>query len=419
MKNPNRKLGRGAKLALAGVALAAVVSTPLMAGAASIGNTPFAVKATNASESKFWGIRPFVKGSGSTNTGSGTTNPTTPPTTPADPAARTVSMTIDTRLPGCTADKFNLQVWGDINFLPNARINWGDGTTSDVKNGQTYNHSYTDAKQYDLTIDGRLMGLYRNVDEDVAGAQNCIKSVDHLGSDTGMTLLTGFLYKASNVTYMAPPPPTVTNLRSLLLDATSFNGKVSDWDVSNVTDFTGAFMGATSFNQPIDSWNMGKATIIADMFYGASNFNQPLNSWNISKVTNTSGVFKNAVKFNQPLDNWDTSNVDSHMSIMFEGATAFNQDITGWNVSKVKNFTEMFSGATAFNQPIGAKWKPVAANQVGGMFADARSFKQDLSTWNFSSVPDSEKRSFAARSAMIAEYLPQGIPVQDGLTGVN
>jgi len=419
LKNPNRKLGRGAKIALAGVALAAVVSTPLMAGAASLGNTPFAVKATNASESKFWGIRPFVKGGSATDPSS--TSPTTPPVAdPNDPLPRTVSMTIDTRLPGCVADQFNLQIWGGTagGVQQNAQINWGDGATDEAKDGKTYPHSYS-AGTYNLTIDGQLQGLYRNVGDNVASAQNCIKSVDHIGSDSGIFTLKGFLYKAANVTYMAPPPPTVTTLRSLLLDATSFNGKVSDWDVSNVTDFTGTFMNATAFNQPLDNWNMSKATSIADMFYGNSNFNQPLNSWNTSAVTNMSGVFKDAPKFNQPLDRWDTSKVDKGMSIMFEGATSFNQDITGWNVSKVQNFTEMFDGAKAFNQPVGAKWRPIAASQVGSMFADASNFKQDLSSWDFSSIPTSEKRSFAARSAMIAEYLPKGIPVQDGLTGVN
>ena len=418
MKKQNRKLSQGAKLLLAGAALAAVVSAPLMAGASNLGTAPFAVKATNTSDSKFWAIKPFLRGGSSSEPGS--TDPSTP-STPADPndlTPRTVAMTIDTSLPGCVPSQFNLQIWGDLGFTQDAQINWGDGNTTVAKDAKTYAHSYGSGT-YDLTIDGRLKGIYRNVNDDVAGAQNCIKSVDHIGSDTGISILKGFLYKASNVTSMAPPPSTVTTLNSLLLGATSFNGKVSDWNVSNVTDFTGTFMGATSFNQPINSWNMGKATIIADMFYGASSFNQPLNGWNTSKVSNMSGVFKDAVKFNQPLDNWDTSNVNSHMSIMFEGATAFDQDISGWNVSKVKNFTEMFSGASSFNQPIGTKWKPVAATQVGGMFADASKFKQDLSSWNFSSVPDSEKRSFAARSAMIAGYLPQGIPVQDGLTGVN
>lgn len=418
MKKQNRKLPQGVKLLLAGAALVAVASAPLMAGAASLGNTPFAVRATNVSDNKFWSIKPFVKGS--TSTDPVTTDPSTPVTTaPTDSSPKTIAMTIDTRLPGCVADKFNLQVWGDIKFFPNAEINWGDGSAvTSVKNGDTYAHSYGSG-QYNLTIDGTLMGLYRNIDNNTTGANNCIKSVDHLGSETGMTMLRGFLNKAANVQAVAAPPATVTDYNSMLLGATSFNGNVSDWNTSKVTDFTGMFYGATSFNQSVNSWNMSSATSIANMFYGASSFNQPLNGWTTSKVTNMSGIFKNATAFNQPLSNWDTSNVDKGMSIMFEGATSFNQDISGWNVSKVQNFTEMFSGATAFNQPIGTKWKPTAATQVGSMFADATKFKQDLSSWNFSSVADSEKRSFAARSGMIAEYLPKGIPVQDGLTGVN
>jgi surface protein len=36
--------------------------------------------------------------------------------------------------------------------------------------------------------------------------------------------------------------------------ATSFNGDVSGWDVSNVTDMRAMFFNATSFNQDLSQW---------------------------------------------------------------------------------------------------------------------------------------------------------------------
>jgi len=417
LKKKNRMLGRRSKIALAGLALAAVVSAPLTAGAANLGTTPFAVKATNVQESKFFAVRPFLKTTGTTDPGSSpSTGPTSPPAT-ADLAKRTVAMTIDTTLPGCVPDKFNLQVWASINFFPNAQINWGDGSApTTVKNGQTYSHSYGSGS-YPLTIDGTLQGLYRNTDTADTGANNCIKSVDHMGNDSGMTLLTGFLYNAKNVQSVSAPPTTVTDYRKMFMGATSFNGDVSNWDTSKVTNFEGMFFNASSFNQPVNSWKVGASSQFGDMFYGASQFNQDLNSWDMSQAQNMGGMFTKAASFNGDITSWSTPKA-TVMSSMFDGATVFNRDISNWNTAKVQNFSGMFTDAKAFNQPVG-KWNTTSANQVGLMFMDASLFKQDLSSWDFSSVPTTEKHSFAARSSMIAEYLPKGVPVQESLTGVN
>jgi surface protein len=40
----------------------------------------------------------------------------------------------------------------------------------------------------------------------------------------------------------------VESMRYMFGDATSFNGDLSRWDVSNVTDMSDMFAGATSYN---------------------------------------------------------------------------------------------------------------------------------------------------------------------------
>ena len=45
------------------------------------------------------------------------------------------------------------------------------------------------------------------------------------------------------------------------------------------------------------------------------------------------------------------------MSGMFEMAKSFNQDISSWNVSKVHFFMNMFHGASSFNQNLD-NWIP-------------------------------------------------------------
>ena len=46
--------------------------------------------------------------------------------------------------------------------------------------------------------------------------------------------------------------------------ATSFNGDLSSWDVSKVTDMSNMFQSATSFNQPLSSWDVSKVTDMAE-----------------------------------------------------------------------------------------------------------------------------------------------------------
>lgn len=473
MKNPNRKLGRGAKIALAGVALAAVVSTPLLAGAASLGNTPFAVKATNTSESKFWGIRPFVKGSGTTTPGSGgSTTPTTPPstTTPTTPTGGIMKLTVDMGLPGCVPSKFQLYLNGPSGLPATGTLDWGDGSTpADItaQNAGYYKHTYAGSGPRQITIDGKIggIGLRSNWYPDAKDANSCIKGVDSWSDTMGLYSLQSMFLGAANLQYVPSKlPKGITNMEEMfsgassfnqdisgwdtstvtdmgylfagaksfnqnlaswntsqvttmrqLFNDTAFNHDISGWDVSKVTNFQGMFMDDKAFNQPVDKWNMSSATLIDDMFMRTS-FDQPVNSWDTSKVTSMSGVFS-GTPFNQPLDKWDTSKV-TRFSIMFQEAPNFNQDISGWDTSKGKNFSNMFLYATSFNQPVG-KWSTVSANQVGGMFGSASAFKQDLSSWDFRSVFDQEKRGFSSGSSMIAEYLPQGISAQDGLTGNN
>jgi len=78
------------------------------------------------------------------------------------------------------------------------------------------------------------------------------------------------------------------------------------------------------------------------MFREASSFNGNISSWDVSNVTNMSGMFYNAYDFNQPIGDWDVSNV-TDMTYMFWRADAFNQDISGWCVSQISSEPSMFA----------------------------------------------------------------------------
>ena len=69
--------------------------------------------------------------------------------------------------------------------------------------------------------------------------------------------------------------------------AKSFNGNLSRWNVSNVTNMEGMFGDAKSFNGDLSSWDVSKVTNMIDMFANATSFNGDLSSWDVSKDTYT------------------------------------------------------------------------------------------------------------------------------------
>ena len=142
---------------------------------------------------------------------------------------------------------------------------------------------------------------------------------------------------------------------SHLFEKTKYNGDISKWDTSNVTDMSYMFYKAYSFNQPIGDWNVSNVIDMEGMF-AFSNFNRPIGSWNVINVTNMRHMFYKAYSFNQFIGEWNVNNV-TNMYCMFAFSN-FNQPISNWNVSSVID--------------------------MKNMFYDAHNFNQDISTWNIS-----------------------------------
>ena len=145
----------------------------------------------------------------------------------------------------------------------------------------------------------------------------------------------------------------------------------------------GMFGGATSFNGDISGWNVSSVTDMSYMFQ-ESFFNGDISEWDVSSVTDMNGMFGGATTFNQPLDSWDISSV-TDMNGMFGGATSFNGDISDWNVSSVTDMSYMFQ-ESSFNGDI-SEWNVSSVTDMSYMFRSA-SFNGDISEWNVSSVTD-------------------------------
>ena len=137
-----------------------------------------------------------------------------------------------------------------------------------------------------------------------------------------------------------------------LFTKTKYNGDISEWDVSHVTNMEGMFYYAESFNQPIGNWNVSHVTDMGFMFGGAKLFNQYIGNWNVSRVTNMSGMFNGAISFNQSIRDWDISHV-TNMWGMFNDARSFNQNISKWKLNLIVYTRYMFDDC-----PIKKEYKP-------------------------------------------------------------
>jgi len=131
----------------------------------------------------------------------------------------------------------------------------------------------------------------------------------------------------------------------------SFNGDISEWDVSRVKNMRVMFC-VTTFNGDISDWDVSNVKDMSGMFCGAKKFNQDISRWEVGSVTNMNGMFYCAPNFNQDISKWEVGSV-SNMEDMFNGATSFNQNISDWVVDGVDKFDNIFK-----NCPIKEEFKP-------------------------------------------------------------
>ena len=289
--------------------------------------------------------------------------------------------TFDLNAPSCNGSTIQLPI-ATPTADTNSEIHWGDGAT-ETRTAILPSHTYSKKARYTVAYKGLITGV--NGNSITATNRNCLTGIKQWGTHASPTQLS--LPGGANLTYIAKPPISVTDMSSLFEDAATFNQNISGWDVSEVTNMGSMFRGASTFNQNISGWNVSNVTNMQSVFYNASAFNQAIGGWNVSKVTSMEQMFYGARAFNQNIASWNTSGVTS-MGLMFRGASAFNQAIGGWNVSKVTSMRQMFYDASAFNQPIGG-WNVGEVTDMAEMFRavdSSMTFNQPIGSWNVGKV---------------------------------
>ncbi|MDP3987055.1 MAG: BspA family leucine-rich repeat surface protein [Nanoarchaeota archaeon] len=262
-------------------------------------------------------------------------------------------------------------------------VDWGDGVNTTVTSWDSANktHTYATGGVYNVNISGTIQGWRFNN----GGDKTKITDISQWGS-LRVGNSNGYFYGASNLDVTATDALDLTGtttLESMFRAATSFNGNISNWDVSNITNMITLFFSATSFNQDLSDWDMGNVVFMLNMFRSATSFNGSLSNWDTGSVTDMGSVFRDATSFNGNVSNWNTSNV-LDMNFMFR-STPFNQDISNWDTGKVTRMDFMFQGATSFNQDI-SNWDTGKVTRMDFMFQNAQAFNQDIDNWNVSGV---------------------------------
>ncbi len=120
----------------------------------------------------------------------------------------------------------------------------------------------------------------------------------------------------------------ITDMGYMFDGANAFNGNISGWNVSSVTNMQQMFE-RSAFNGDISDWDVSAVRNMLGMFFGASAFNGDISEWTVSSVRNMSGMFQSASSFNGDISDWDVGSV-TNMSHMFRSASAFNQNLEEW-----------------------------------------------------------------------------------------
>ena len=111
-------------------------------------------------------------------------------------------------------------------------------------------------------------------------------SIDSWGNNSLLTNLREMCRDSLVTSVPETLPSSVRSLNGMFANATVFDGDLTGWDVTEVTDMRGMFLNASSFTgTDISEWNVSKATDVRSMFYGANAMYNTAGKFNINLST--------------------------------------------------------------------------------------------------------------------------------------
>lgn len=247
--------------------------------------------------------------------------------------------TWDTRLPGST-DSLSILI-PTVSGIPSSYsydVDWdNDGIFDTLGVSGSITHTYSTAGIYTVRIKGTFhaIGFFDRDDK------NKIISIDQWGTNAWLIFTYAFS-GCSNLKYNAKDAPNLSSCFSLygmFNKASTFNGDLSNWDVSQIHSLDNMFNQATSFNGNISTWDVGAVKTMNGMFMGATSFNQDLSKWDVSRV--------------------------SSMPMMFSGASSFDQNLGNWEIDSVTNMLGIFNTPSASSVKVGLSIQNYDSTLIG------------------------------------------------------
>ncbi len=150
--------------------------------------------------------------------------------------------------------------------------------------------------------------------------------------------------------------------------------RISEWDVSSVTDMSYLFAATDSMSCVSTCKIVNRNSDNRYCRTDVPRFCRKRNPW----------ATVDAQQFNADLSKWNTRRVTA-MNFMFSGAWAFNSDLSAWQIDQVGSMQSMFQDAISFNSDI-SKWNVGSVTNAASMFNKAWSFNADISSWNFKTI---------------------------------
>ncbi|MFC4219438.1 BspA family leucine-rich repeat surface protein [Flagellimonas marina] len=237
------------------------------------------------------------------------------------------------------SEAITIGVNAGIMFPYNYTIDWGDGTVENIAHSNNPSHVYEGPGAHQVAIKGQFPSI--RMSQVSQTDRNKLTRIAQWGNNPWKTMFEAFYY-CQNLNSIATDIPNLSALnstKSMFEGAENFNAEINDWDVSNITNMSRMFYLATSFNQDLTGWNSNTHNV-TDMSYmfatdinSQTEFNGDISGWDVSSVTNMQYMFAYNTSFNQNLSGWNVSNVDT-MYAMFNNATTFNNASIGtWQLN--------------------------------------------------------------------------------------
>ena len=255
-------------------------------------------------------------------------------------------------------------------------VDWGDGAppihvdTGSDKDNRFHQYPF-DPSGVEDTVTIKITGTFPHFYLDGSGFLRLrILSVEQWGNIAWKSMNNAFS-GAENLILNATDVPDLSDVEDMgdmFARADFFNGDLSGWDVSNVTNMEGMFRDLFNFRGiGLETWDVSKVTNMYRMFQNCALFNKEFNRWNVSNVTSMASMFLNTPDFQGiGLKDWNVSKV-MNMTSMFENSPIFNGDLSSWDVSEVTDMRRMFLSAALFNADI-SRWNVSKVTNMNSMF---------------------------------------------------